>query len=245
MAQSNHPDAGRSLLDSIVRATPPSDSLHAEALYWRAALASSAADAERLYGRLVVEAPLSDRAEDALLQLAQLQEARGDRRGAIDRLQRYMLLYSSGPERPRAAVWLVQLLFDDYQITRGCEALRVAREAVPAENVELRNRLEYYASRCVNPPPDTAARPAAAASTRTPSSFYSVQIAAYDSKTPAESMAKRLVARGIDARVDGTVRPFRVRIGKYHTRAAAAAAAATLKKQGITGFIAQVTAPNP
>ena len=264
---------GRRIIDSVLKVTPTDSRLFAEALYWRGALAATAADAERDYRRLLIEAPLSPRAEDALLQLANLLQARGDRRGASDYLQRFMLTYASSPARPRVAIALVRLLFDQgpQQQARACEALRMGREAVPPQNLELRNQLEFYAPRCsaavaeAAPAADSAApapgsdtaRPAAPSSApdtvRRPAldsarlanpsgraAFYSVQVAAYDSAESAERLVKVLVDRGLDARVDGTARPFRVRIGRYSTRAEAVKAAATLKAQGHSGFVTLV-----
>src|SRR4051794_15872374 len=51
--------AGRLLVDSVIAATSPDSALYADALYWRAALAATSADAERDYKHLVVEYPLS------------------------------------------------------------------------------------------------------------------------------------------------------------------------------------------
>lgn len=312
---------GRRLIDSLLKVAPEGER-YAEALYWRAALATTASDAERDYRRLLIEAPLSARAEDALLQLAQLEQARGDRQEATEHLQRFMLTYARNPERPRVAIWLVRLLFEQVggpgagplQLTRACEALRSGRDEIPAENAELRNQLEFYAPRCTGevavvtpptptdsqpaPPPAVATRPApkpardstrrepvaarpsvtkgatkTAAKTPTktspakspvtkaptaktstaktppaktpakaPTEFFSVQIAAYDSAEPATRLMKLLVSRGIDARVDGKARPFRVRVGKYATRAQATKAAATLKSQGHGGFVTLVKA---
>jgi cell division septation protein DedD len=266
---------GRKILDSLMKAMSPDSASYAEALYWRGNLAATAADAERDYRRLLIEAPLSPRAEDTVLRLASLLQARGDRRGASDYYQRYMLTYADTPARPRVALSLVRLLFDQgpQMQARACEALRMGREAIPRSNLELRNQLEYYEPRCVAevaPTPaaaaaesttvaptgrqsatssDSAPKPAAApapASSLPPSStgalaqFYSVQIAAYNSKEPAASLASLLKERGLDARVDGTVAPFRVRVGKYSTRADAVKAAATLKAQGHSGFITLV-----
>jgi len=45
----------------------------------------------------------------------------------------------------------------------------------------------------------------------------------------------------VDARVDGEARPFRVRVGRYDTRAAANAALNRLKKAGHKGFVAEIT----
>ena len=271
---------GRRILDSLLRVNAPESAIYPEALYWRGALAGTAADAERDYRRLLIEAPLSARAEDALLQLANLLQARGDRRGASDHLQRFMLTYANSPARPRVALSLVRLLFDQgpQQQARACEALRMGREAIPKENLELRNQLDYYEPRCIAElapaiAPETTAvsadtvkaekadtiavAPAApkpmtpapsvskAAATKTPassasssaSSYYSVQVAAYQSKEPASNLVSVLKERGLDARVDGTKAPYRVRVGKYVTRAEAVKAQASLKAQGQNGFI--------
>ena len=136
---------GRKIVDSVVHANTPQDPIYAEALYTRAAMAPDAAEAERDYRRLLIETPLAPRAEDALLQLANLLQARGDRRGASDNLQRFMLTYANSPARPRVAVSLVRLLFEQgtHQEARACDAFRQARQAVPRENFELRNQLDF------------------------------------------------------------------------------------------------------
>ena len=263
---------GRKLIDSVLKTQTVGEAGYAEVLYWRGALAATAAEAERDYRRLLIEAPLSPRAEDALLQLANLLQARGDRRGASEYLQRFMLTYANSPARPRVAVSLVRLLFDlgPQQQARACEALRMGREAVPASNLELRNQLEFYAPRCdavfaeaprpqdTARPADTAAAPTqptmpadtarpeprstpdSARTTPRPAVFYSVQVAAYDAQAAAERLVETLRSRGLEARVDGTVKPFRVRIGHYSTRAEAVKAAADLKAQGHNGFVALV-----
>jgi cell division septation protein DedD len=239
---------GRRLLDSLIKTTTPDSALYAEALYARASLATTAVDAERDYRRLLIEAPLAARAEDALLQLAQLLQARGDRRGASEHLQRFMLTYANSPARPRVALSLVRLLFEQgpQQQARACEALKTGRDAIPAENLELRNQLEFYAPRCAvavesTPVTDTVAPPVttppATPAPPPPTPYDRVQVAAYTAREPAVSMANMLVERGLDARVDGTAAPFRVRVGKYPSRAEAAKAAATLKAQGHNGFI--------
>jgi DedD protein len=87
------------------------------------------------------------------------------------------------------------------------------------------------ATATVEPPP--AARPAGAR--------YSVQLAAYERLDQAEAFVTRLASRRVEARVDGTVKPFRVRTGYFTTRSAAAARLAELKQQGHDGFIAELT----
>ena len=96
----------------------------------------------------------------------------------------------------------------------------------------------------------SSASPSTSASVTTPASpgapaaggsvFYSVQVAAYGSEEAAQRVAKLLVERGLQARVDGTTAPFRVRIGRYATRAEATKAMQLLKSQGHPGFVAQV-----
>jgi cell division protein FtsN len=292
---------GRKLIDSLLANLTPDSARYAEALYSRGAMAPTAADAERDYRRLLIEAPLSGRAEDAMLQLAQLEQARGDRRSASDHLQRYLLSYPQGKARARVSVQLVRLLFDQgpQQLARACDALRNAKLDVPTSDVELRNQLDAQAPRCAYvdsqtaaaatpvdstaaaaptaPPVDTAkppvvAQPAAptqnsvaSPTTTAPASptpapvspapsapapptsapaaaaFYSVQLAAYDSQDAATRMVQQLVARGIDARVDGAKPPFRVRVGKFQTRADAAKASTDLKAKGHNGFITLVS----
>jgi len=47
---------------------------------------------------------------------------------------------------------------------------------------------------------------------------FSVQIAAFDTRSEADALAKRLSGRGYTARVVGERSPYRVRIGRYPTR---------------------------
>src|SRR4029079_16602359 len=117
----------RLLVDSMLAATPPGAAEYADALYWRAALASSAASAESDYRRIVVEYPLSPHAGDALLQLANLEVARADRANAGTHLQRLLLENPGRPERGRAGYQLTRVLFEQGDVVRGCIAFGRAR----------------------------------------------------------------------------------------------------------------------
>jgi cell division septation protein DedD len=80
------------------------------------------------------------------------------------------------------------------------------------------------------------------AAARTPaeppeSGGYSVQIAAYNVKSQADAMVSKLKKNGYEARVDGKVAPFRVRIGRYGTQAQAAAVLRSLKAKKMDGFV--------
>jgi cell division septation protein DedD len=86
----------------------------------------------------------------------------------------------------------------------------------------------------IKPAPEpTSPRPA------TGEKVWSVQVAAYNVKSQADAMVARLKRSGYEARVDGTVAPFRVRIGKYATQSQASAVQRSLKAKQLTGFVVQ------
>lgn len=282
--------AGRAVVDSALAAASGTPE-YGVALYWRAALAATAADAERDYRRVIVEYPFSSHSGDALLAIAQLEMARSDRASAIDHLQRYLIQQPpDDPHRVRAGIWLGRLLLETNQLPKGCAVLMRTRAALGDTAVEIRNQVDYYASRCAgvdtvrdaghvasgagasaptrdagrvvraaaaearedSAPPSRATPPASGttpaatpsaprttqpASRPAPTDRYTVQVAAYDTKTSAQRLVTKLGERGIVARVVGTAAPFRVRIGHYATDAAATEAVRQLKSKGMDGFV--------
>lgn len=298
---------GRAIVDSLFRLASPGSTAHADALFWRATLATTALDAERDYRQLTVDYPLSPRAEDALLRLAQLDLQRGDRALALAHLERLLREHASGPARARGAYWSARVHFEMNDAARACRSLNDARLALPAGDVELRNQIEYAAQRCPTPiaaasgvtqtpttvppagsmvvsgtagaastPADTASRAATAARSTdvaaprtvrtapsTPPSQdpvatprateaapaarnapvreepqrFSVQVAAYQTRPEAEQLVRKYRANGYDARAYGTVAPFRVRIGRFRTRAEAVELAKVLKQKSGAAFV--------
>lgn len=250
--------AGRALVDSMYRSTAPGSGERAEALFWRATLAPTAADAERDYRAIVVDHATSPRVEDAFLRLAQLELARGDRDGALRHLQRLATEFPGSGQSARTSYWTARVLFERNDLTAACAANAQALARVAANDVELRNQIEYQQQRCrgavvaattpVAPPatPRDATpsipvdvpvlQPAAPATTA--ARTYSVQVAATNTRASAQTIANRMSARGYQARIDGTAAPFRVRVGRYDTRAAAARLLTEMKAKGIDGFIA-------
>jgi cell division protein FtsN len=328
--------AGRALIDSVIAATQPTARLYPEALFWRATLAANAADAESDYKHIVVDYPLAPQAEDALLRLAQLELARGDRDGALGHLQRIPRDYPRSKSLARASYWTARVLFEKNDIPNACAANANALAQADASQVELRNQIQYQGQRCpvavaeastpmtgvsanspatsvtasttprsasANAPAvtsavptsvvdaakgekpraiDTTTRPATAPSTepktvvppqrpkppteandskpsivdpaKAPKAApektvakastissrgngYSVQVAAYNHKTDAEKLASGLTKRGYAARVDGSVAPFRVRIGRYTTEKEAEDALTRIKAKHMDGFV--------
>lgn len=312
LASDGNTVAGRSLIDSIIKTTPPTSPIYPEALFWRATLATSAAAAESDYRHIVVDYPLAPHAEDALLRLAQLELARGDRDDALAHLQRIPRDYPRSKSLARANYWTARVLFEKNDTAGACAAnARALTQTTPGE-IELRNQIEYQGQRCVShaavpraageavnasstpsgaasstpsstagvDPPVTAsstptvavtptespaaprvAPPVTATDTRpsrvepktpVPSAVevkpptasntrpYSVQVAAYTRKGDADQLASALEKRGYDARVDGSVAPFRVRIGRYATNAEAQAALREIKSKRMEGFVVRV-----
>lgn len=321
LASDGNTVAGRSLIDSIIRTTSPTSPIYPEALFWRATLATSAAAAESDYRHIVVDYPLAPHAEDALLRLAQLELARGDRDDALIHLQRIPRDYPRGKSLARANYWTARVLFEKNDIAGACAANAKALTQTAAGEIELRNQIEYQGQRCASyaaaqraaneaatasstpsgtasstpsstiaadPPVVASSTPAstptsiptvaAATPTEPPTSPrvtppvtgndtrpsriepktpvpsaaevgavtapnsrpYSVQVAAYTRKSDAEKLATSLEKRGYDARVDGTVAPFRVRIGRYSTNAEAQAALREIKSKRMDGFVLRV-----
>lgn len=255
LVSSGNGAAGRLLVDSVLAATDPASPAYADALYWHAMLASNDSDAERDYRRIVVEYALAPRAADALLQVAQLESARGDRSSAASHLARFFAENPSHPERARAGALLTRLLFEQNDLPHACSALRQTLAVLPDSAVETRNQLTYYAPRCTaldvspgsrvpvsggrgssdSPGPRRDSVVARAAPAR-----YTLQVAAYGTKAEADRVATRLRARDIDARVVGSKKPFRVRIGRYTTRGNAVAAQRELRSKKVTTFVTDI-----
>jgi cell division septation protein DedD len=140
--------AGRALVDSVLKATPPYAPMYPQALFWRASLAASAADAESDYKHIVVDYPLAPQAEDALLRLAQLELARGDREGALLHLQRIPRDYPRSKSLARANYWTARVLFEKNDIANACIANANALSETGPDEIELRNQIQYQGQRC-------------------------------------------------------------------------------------------------
>jgi cell division protein FtsN len=304
--------AGRALIDSVIKATSPTARLYPEALFWRASLASNAADAESDYKHIVVDYPLAPQAEDALLRLAQLELARGDREGALIHLQRIPRDYPRSKSLARASYWTARVLFEKNDIPNACAANANALAQAGEAEIELRNQIQYQGQRCssiaaaVVPPTNSPATPPSTAPTESqvtakatvadtvsttvpppsppptkattqdqrpkppvqandtkPSivdpakspanpvakppvnvsagisrpASYSVQVAAYKTRTEADKLTASLTKRGYPARVDADAAYFRVRIGRYPTSKDAEDALRRIKAKQMDGFV--------
>jgi cell division septation protein DedD len=230
----------RGVTDSLVATLPSESARYPDALYWRAASASNAADAERDYLRIVIEHPLAARAPDALMALAQLEFARADRAAARRRFDQLLRDYPSGRHVPRASLWSGRLAIEDRDTAAGCATLKAARPQVPATDVELANQFDYFLAQCARATPaDTTTNAPAqndTAAAEPSGRAWSIQVAAFRTRTDATALASRLRARGFNVRVVGDQPLYRVRIGRYPTHAEATAA---LRRSRISGIIVE------
>ncbi|MBX6330914.1 MAG: SPOR domain-containing protein [Gemmatimonadaceae bacterium] len=260
-------DSGRALVQAQLDAATPGTPRYAEALYWHAVVAATAADAERDLRKIIIEYPLAPRSDDALMRLAQLEMTRGDNAQALAHLQRVVIEHPDSPSRARAEFWMARALFDQGNAPAACARLADAARSTPATQVELRNQIDYLNQRCVgvdttavvqtaanagdqkatvttaatkSAPPAPAASRAMGGVT---SHGYTVQVAAYSTRKAAESMRARLLAAGYEARVVGNQKPYRVRIGRYATREAAEKAAAAMRAKKMTVFVTEAESP--
>jgi cell division septation protein DedD len=246
--------AGRILVDSLLSASQPGSPDHLDAMFWRARLAPTVADAERGYRALVMEYPLSARGADALLELARLEIARGDRDVATTRLQRFLRQNPDHPERARASLDLMRLLFDQNDLPRACGQLAETRTQLPADAVELRNQVDFYAPRCrdvvavsplsggvtqapvaVSPPPPAGA--ASATPPGTPPASTGTATGAATAPRPAATATaptRQTTARGVQ---------FALQVAAYSTRADADRLVARLKTQSVTARVVGTQRP--
>jgi cell division protein FtsN len=179
---------GRALVDSMLRAAPEGTPAYGDALYWRGALAETAADAERDYRRVIVEYALSPYADDALLALAELEQARGDRAAAYQHLQRFVREHPMGPARARAGLAAARLAFEQRDVARGCAMIADARASAGSTEVELLNQIDYQGARC--PAASASATATAVPATATPA------VRSSGSPTSAASASPRTSSSG-------------------------------------------------
>lgn len=360
--------AARVLADSLVTSLPAGSAALPAALFAKASIAPSAAEAERDYSRVVNEFRFAPQVPDALMRLALLESARNNRTGALKNLDRLLRDHSDAPVRSRASLLAGRLRMEAGDPARACDLLAAAYASAGNAERDVRDQAESIGAPCPtpvaimarrDPPPmgvlrapsestvvptvaaatapgrrtrresavvpakpiappvkrdtvptrrpapavakrdtaptpkpapivvkrDTAPAPRPVAvvakrdTTPTPKpapnvvkrdtaptprpvpvvvkrdtaptprpvtvaptattpaapatgARYGVQFAAYNDKPGAEQLASTLRTRGITARVEGAVKPFRVRAGRFTTRAEADASAALWRRPG-------------
>lgn len=238
---------GRAVVDSLLNATEPRSPEEAEILFWRATLAESWDHAQRDYLRVMLEHDTSPFAAQAMLRLAQGEMARGDRDAALRYLERLVVEAPESAVRPEAALWQGRLLMDRGARVQGCAVLRAQRPRVAPGALELERQYDYLLGSCptaptesisaATPPSDSAPPPAPTG----PALVWSVQIAAFQTADEAAAFAAEMREKGYETRVDGSAPPYRIRFGRFATRAAAAAAMEAYRRaERADAFLTQV-----
>src|SRR5712691_10613640 len=244
LAQSGQVDSGRAIVRRLLATLSPGDSVFPQALLAAAKIAPDAQTVSSNLNRIVVEYGAGPWADDALLLLTQLYFAQHDPAQTVQAAERLNRDYPDSPLRPRANFSAARAYFELKNETRGCELIEQALDGA-GDDVEFKNQVSYYASRCSPPsstPPDTGAKPmqtppAAPGPPGTPASpagshAYAVQVLAVKSAAQVDDMLTRLKVMGFGARVvrDSTGF-FKVRVGRYATREEAQRAQQRLKQK--------------
>jgi len=222
LAQSGHADSGRAIVRRLLATLPPSDSVFPQALLAAAKIAPDGPSVASHLNRIVVEYGTSPWADDALLLLTQLYFAQREPAQTIQAAERINRDYPDSPLRARANFSAARSYFELKNETRGCELIQQSLEG-SGEDVEFKNQVSFYASRCSAASTTATATPAPTPDTSsrtTPASHaYAVQVLAVKSAAQVDDMLTRLKVMGFDARVvrDSTGF-FKVRVGRYATR---------------------------
>ena len=255
-AQEGRGDSARTIVDRLLAATPPTDTLFPQILYTQAMVAGTAGDMRRLLQRVTVEYGTSSWADDALLRLVQMDYATRNFDGAAHNLEKLRLDYPATSLLAQAAYWAGRTYFDMNNPSQACRWLADGM-AQSRNDVELQNQLSYMFQRCDLRNDSTVASQTSADSAKADSSkadsakadsakargrggraAFQVQVAAIATASGAEDAARK--ARGLGYKTI-TVKEkglYKVRAGGFATRAEAQAAAARIKaKLGGSPFV--------
>ncbi len=226
LAQDGQGDSARALVRQLLTTTPAADTLYPQIVYTMGLVARDADERNRDFRRVTVEFASSSWADDALLGLAWSEFAAGNAVGAARDLERLSADYPLSPLLPTAAYWAARSYFELNQPDTACAWL--ARGLSGAGNdVELKNRLDFYAPRCA---PGASAGGAAAPGAPATGGF-SVQVAAVGTQTAAATLLASLKQAGYQGRIVHESGLYKVRTTVFPDRDKAQAAQARIRQQ--------------
>ena len=140
--------AARALADSLVGALPADATVMPEALFAKASIAASAADAARDYSRIVTDYRFAARVSDALMRLAILESARNNRPGALVHLDRLLRDHGESVVRSRASLMAGRMRMDMNDPARGCDLLAAAFASAGANERDVIDQAQTAGARC-------------------------------------------------------------------------------------------------
>ncbi len=240
LAQSGQVDSGRAIVRRLLATLSPGDSVFPQALLAAAKIAPDAQTVSSNLNRIVVEYGAGPWADDALLLLTQLYFAQHDPAQTVQAAERLNRDYPDSPLRPRANFSAGRAYFELKNEARGCELIRNALDGA-GDDVEFKNQVSFYASRCSPPATPITTTTTATATPASPDTSakvpstpraYAVQVLAVKSAAQVDDMLTRLKVMGFAARVvrDSTGF-FKVRVGRYATHEEAQRVQARLKQK--------------
>lgn len=235
LSQDGLSDSARAVAGRILTATQPTDSLYPELLYTMGLLAATEQDRRLYLRRVAVDYTQSVWADDALLQLAQLDYSSGNAAATVRQLDQLLRDYPGSPLTAQAAFWGARAAADRREPALACRMAELGLAAV-GDDVELRNQLQFQKQRC------QGLGAMAAESTRA-ATADSITRATADSlaRARADSIARaRRSPRPPAGRAGPAGRPasgFYVQVSAVKTRTAADADAARIRRAGQTPVI--------
>lgn len=231
-------DSARAIIRRRLMTTPTTDPVFPEILYSAGVVAGNADSAMLYLRRVSIEFSRSEWADKSLLRLTQLAFATGDIPAARRAAERLVEDYPTSPVLADGAFWAGRAHFEQNDLDGGCRYLAQAEDAA-TQNVELANRIRYYQQRCSAVA--QAARDTTSIDTNQPGRVtYSVQIAAVGNATAADNVTRQLAAEGYQPHIVMEDGLFKVRVGRFATRAEAERLVAPLRDAtGGTPFIVE------
>jgi len=240
LAREGRADSARTIAMQLLAATPTADARYAEILYVQGLLAPDGRERRRLYQRVVTEYGASPWSAPALVELAQLAYAVGDRTSAATYLERFRRDWPDSDRYGDAALWGVRVQLDQGDLGAACQWYA---EGLRKGDAAGRERLAFMAPRCgaastigdaARPPEVLAAPPAAgpppvAPPAATAVARYRVQVAAVGTEALAGDLAARVREAGYEAVVVREGGLYKVRAGAFRSRREAADAQARLR----------------
>ena len=263
LAQDGLSDSARAVAGRILAALQPTDSLYPEALYTVGLLAATERNRRLELRRVVVEYAQSVWADDALLQLAQLDYVSGNPAATVLEIDQLLRDYPESPLTAVAAFWGARAASDRREADTAC---RMAERGLAAvlNDVELRNQLEFQKQRCqglaamvaadsariaaadsvAKAKAESLARATKGAGRRAPASGFYVQVSAVATQAAADTEIARVKRAGYSSVVLRERGYLKIRAGRFATRGEAEAALAQLRARlGGQPFIVRIPPP--
>ena len=247
LAQDGLSDSARAVVGRILGSLQPTDSLYPEALYTMGFLAGTESDRRLHLRRVVVDYSASEWADDALLQLAQLDYAAGNSEAVVRQIDQLLRDYPATPLTATAAFWGARAASDRRDAETACRMAATGLGATGAD-VELRNQLEFQRQRCqgiaatiAESTRNAAATPPARQPPSRPTAGFFVQVSAVKTQSAATAEIARVRRAGFSAVIVREAGLMKIRVGAFRTRAEADAAAAEIRsKIGARPFVVRV-----